>query len=129
MRRILGALMAMTLLLGRSGAVSADHLVGPRTLSERMAAAASERDADLRAVDRVLSTPEAAVAAKALGARIDTVKNAVPTLSDRELRDLAQRASVLRTNPVSGHVDANVNDFLVIFLVVAIVVVVISAAR
>jgi hypothetical protein len=129
MKRILGALTALSLCLGPVGTASADHIVTPRALADRVGANAAQRDDDVRVVERVLSTPRAAAAATALGARIDDVRSAVPSLGDRELRDLAQRASALRVDPVSGHIDADVNDFLIIFLVVAIVVVVIAAVR
>jgi hypothetical protein len=129
MRRIIGALSASALLLSPGWAPCADHLVAPRTLAERMAGAAIQRQEDTRAVDRVLARTEAAAAARALGTRIEDVRAAVPNLSDQELRNLAERASALQADPVSGHIDANEHDLLVIFLVVAIVVLVVAAVR
>jgi hypothetical protein len=129
MRRILASLTAITFVLGSAGMAPAEHLVGTRVLGERLAVAEAQRNLDVRTVRHVLSSPRAAQVAVALGTRIDAVSDGVPSLSDRELRDLAQRASVLGTDPVSGHIDADVNDFLVIFLVVAIVVVVIAAVK
>jgi hypothetical protein len=115
------------LLAGPTAAYCGDHLVAPATLGERLDGAAGQRKRDIVAVERALSTPRAASAAAAVGMRVERVRAAVPALSDAELRDLAARAEALGGDPVAGYREAWVDDFLVIFLVVAIVALVISA--
>jgi hypothetical protein len=120
-------LAAFILLAGPVGAPGADHLVAPATVGERLSGAAGQRERDVIVVDRALSTPRAASAAAAIGVHVESVRAAVPSLSDAELRDLAARAQALSGDPVAGYQEAWVNDFLIVFLVVAIVVLVISA--
>lgn len=119
-------LAAFILLAGPVGAPGADHLVAPATVGERLSGAAGQRERDVIVVDRALSTPRAASAAAAIGVHVESVRAAVPALSDAELRDLAARAEALGSDPAAG-LEAWVNDFLVVFLVVAIVLLVISA--
>jgi hypothetical protein len=118
---------ACMLLAGPAGARCDDHLVAPATVGQRLSGAAERRQHDVLVVESALSTPRAASAAAAIGVHVESVRAAVPSLSDGELRDLAARAEALSGDPVAGYHEAWVNDFLIIFLVVAIVILVISA--
>jgi hypothetical protein len=121
------AILALWLCPGPAPA--AEHLVASTAIAEQFDAAAAARQRAVRTVQRVLSTRQAASAAKALGVGVEELRDAVPKLSDRELNELAVRAARLDADPVSGHLDADANDFLVVFLLVAIVAVVLAAAR
>jgi hypothetical protein len=105
---------------------AAQHLVPREAVARAVAAADSERSADLAAVDRALSTPAAQAAAARVGVDVVRLRQAVPTLENGELRDLALRAQALEQNPVAGVTD-DVNQLLVIFLIVAIVILVLKA--
>lgn len=98
---------------------------------ERLAQAAAQRQQDVVAVERVLSSPAAARVASTLGVRLEPLRAGVPALGDREIRDLAARAARLRGDPVAGfhNSDPSVDDLLKIFLIVAIVVILIEAAK
>jgi hypothetical protein len=126
MRRLAAFLAVFMLLAGPVAALCGDHLVAPAAVEERLNGAAGQRAHDVAAVERVLSSPRAVSAAAAIGVRVEGVRAAVPLLSDAELRDLAARAQALGGDPVAG-TEAWVNEFLVVFLVVAIVILVISA--
>jgi hypothetical protein len=104
-----------------------EHLVTKAATEARLSQAATQRVQDTRLLQDVLSTPQAAAAAGKLGVSIDRTRAAVPMLSDPELRDLASRASALGADPVSGHYEAY-NDFMMIFLLVALVAAVIIIA-
>jgi hypothetical protein len=54
------------------------------------------------------------------------VSRALATLSDAELRDLAVRARALEQDPAAG-LSSDVNQLLIIFLIVAIVILVLQA--
>jgi len=127
MRKIVAA-VAMTLALGAADRARAgDHLVTSAAARARLAEAEAARQGDLAVVDRALSSPEAAAAARALGADLDGVRRAAPLLTDAELRDLATRSASLQADPAAG---VTVNDLrwaLYIFLIVAIVILVIKA--
>jgi hypothetical protein len=122
--------IATCALFGASGwAFCDDHVVSPAAAQARLSKAAAERDRDVQVIEHALSTPEAASAAAALGTTLERVQTAVPTLSGPELHELASRATLLGIDPVAGDYEFPVHDFLVIFLVVAIVVLVIGAVN
>jgi hypothetical protein len=54
------------------------------------------------------------------------VGRGLAALSDTELRDLAARAQALEQDPVAG-LSSDVNQLLIIFLIVAIVILVLQA--
>ena len=115
-------------LLGASGRVLCDdHLVTRATAEARLSQAATQQEQDVRAVEHVLSRPEAAAMAAALGTTVGRVQTAVPTLSPAELHNLAARATLLTHDPVAGEEGFPVHDFLIVFLIVAIVVLVLGA--
>lgn len=125
MRRILAICMALTTLpLG--AAAAEDHVVPPQAVEARLAEAAGARARDLADVDHVLSSPEAASVAGAAGADVGRLKAAAATLTDEELRDLALRARALETDPTAG-LSRDVDQLLVIFLIVGIVILLIKA--
>jgi hypothetical protein len=104
-----------------------EHLVDAGAAYAAVARAAAERNADVATIQQGLSTPGAARAARGMGVPLDRVRAAVPTLSDAELRELAERAAAVPGDPVAGKVDPWVNDVLVVVLIVGIVVLVLSA--
>lgn len=118
--------VAMTLVAGER-AFAGEHLVTTDAARARLAEAASARQSDLAVVDGVLSSPEAASAARTVGADLDAVRRAAPLLSDAELRDLAARAAALQADPAAGVSDHDLRWLLYIFLIVAIVILVIQA--
>ena len=125
MRKGLSVLGAAVLLCG-GGAFADDHLVSRDAAASQLRAAAVTRRADLGAVEKALSTPEARRASAALGVDIRQVKGAAGALTDSELRDLAVRASALDADPAAG-LSHDVDQLLVVFLIVAIVILVIKA--
>ena len=118
--------VAMTLVAG-GRAFAGEHLVTTDAALARLAEAEAARQGNLALVDRALSSPEAASAARAVGADLDDVRRAVPTLTDAELRDVAARAAALQADPVAGVSDNDLRWALYIFLIVAIVILVIKA--
>lgn len=103
-----------------------DHLVSRESVEARLAESAVERERDLQAVDRMLSSPQAVSAAAALRFDLSRVREVVPNLSDTELRDLAARSAALHTDPTAG-LSGDVNELLVIALIVLIVLLVLKA--
>jgi hypothetical protein len=127
MRKSLAVLAVLAALLAGDRAFAGDHLVTSAAAEARLAEAEAARQGDLALLDDVLSSPEAAAAAKAVGADLDAVRRATPTLSDAELRDLAARAAALQTDPVAGVSDHDLRWLLYVFLLVAIVILVLKA--
>ena len=128
MRKTLAAaVVAMVALVAADCAFAQEHLVTTTDAQARLGEAEAGRQHDLALLDGVLSTPEASAAAKAVGADLDGLRRAAPTLSDSELRDLAARASALQADPVAGVSDHDLRWLLYVFLLVAIVILVIKA--
>jgi hypothetical protein len=116
---------AMALLF--AGTASArEHVVAPRAADERLLVAAAGRQADLRALDAFLASPQAARATEHLGLDARRLRAGIAGLSDAELQDLAARAQALRADPTPG-LSGDVNQLLIIFLIVAIVILVLRA--
>ncbi len=126
MRKTLAILTATAALMAAPNLFAEDHLVTPQVMQQRLAEAAVERQADLAAVDQALASPLAQAAAAQVGADLGGLRQAVPSLSDEELRDLATRASLLNTDPVAG-LDRDIRLLLMIFLLLAIVILVLQA--
>jgi len=127
MRKSVAVLVVLAALLAAGSAFADDHLVTTQAAQARLAEAEASRQHDLAVIDGVLSTPEAAAAARAVGADLEGLREATPTLSDAELRDLARRSSALQGDPVAGVSDNDIRWLLYIFLIVAIVILVIKA--
>jgi hypothetical protein len=127
MRKSLAGLALMTALLGGDRALAQDHVVTPQAAWERLTEAEAARQRDLARIDGLLSSPEAAAAARAVGADMGAVRRAALLLSDEDLRDLVARAAALSADPAAGISDNDVRWMLYIFLIVAIVILVLQA--
>ena len=118
--------LVASLLAGPVGA--ADHLVTRADVAGRLQAARQARAEDLAAVQELLATPAASVAAARVGADAGLVRASVASLNAAELRDLAQRARALRSDPAAA-LDKDIHDLLVLFLIIAIVILVLQAVN
>jgi hypothetical protein len=107
-------------------AMADDHVVSPAAAAQRLQEASAAREQGLATLDRALANPEVARAAATVGADTAALRAALPTLSDAEIADLAQRAASLDTDPVAG-LDSDIRTLLIIFLIVAIVILVLQA--
>ena len=124
--RMQRSVLVMSLLLFAGMGAAQEHLVTPRAADARLQEATARRQADLRALDAVLTSPDAARASAALGQDAERLRRGVAALSDAELRELAARAQALRTDPAAG-LSGDVNQLLIIFLIIAIVILVLQA--
>ena len=106
--------------------VGAEHLLDRATLDKVLSDRAEQRRTDLAKLDAFLSTSAAERAVESMSADPLRVRTGLSSLSDGELQDLAQRAAALEVDPGAG-LSSDVNTLLVIFLIVAIVVLVLSA--
>jgi hypothetical protein len=121
-------LLILILVIGLHGTLSlgAAELVSQQEMRSALRAAASQRSTDIETIDAVLVSPAVREEAKRLGANVNDLRTALPTLNDAELRDLAARAEALKSDPTAG-LSSDANDLLVIFLIVAIVILVLKA--
>jgi hypothetical protein len=117
---------ALCCVTGAAGAQ--DHLVTSQTAQARLVEAAAVRAGDQATLGRILASSDARQAASWLGVEIRDVRAAVASLSDSEVRELAERARSLRVDPAAG-LSSDVDHLLVIFLIVAIVILVLQAVH
>jgi len=128
MTKLCAVLAIGGMLIGSPIARADDHLVSRSTVDTRLAEAAAERAQNLASLDETLASPRAARVAAKAGIDMGEVRRALPLLSDADLRDLSQRAAALNSDPVAGYHEETY--FLVtILLIVAIVLVILQAAR
>lgn len=121
------SLLLLTLLVGVALPCRAtEHLVSTDLAQQRLVQQAQRRAADRDRVQELLSSPAAAETAARLHVDLARVQAGAATLSDGELRDLAQRAQALDGDPAAG-LDSDIRQLLVIFLIVAIVILVLQA--
>ena len=126
-KSLAAAVMALVALVAADRATAQEQRGTAEAAQARRAEAEAGRQHDLAVLDGVLSTPEAAAAARAVGASLDEARSAASTLSDSELRDLARRAADLQGDPVAGVSDHDLRWLLYVFLLVAIVILVLKA--
>jgi hypothetical protein len=105
---------------------SQEHLAPSSLVAERLEGAARERDGRKQHLAALLASPSGARAADMLGTTVPVVTEGLSQLSDAQLADLSARAARLQGDPVAG-LSHEANEFLVIFLIVAIVILVIKA--
>jgi hypothetical protein len=103
-----------------------DHLLGDGVVKARVEQARSERDRDAAIVRDFLESPDATRVAGRLGVDMGRVRSGVSQLSEKELRDLAERATRLRGDPAAG-LSHDTNEILIIILIVGIVLLVLKA--
>jgi hypothetical protein len=79
-----------------------DHLVSRHLVDVRLTEARQERTANAAAVQSLLSEPAVRRAASLTRLGPDTITARLSSLSDQELRDLADRAAWLHSDPQAG---------------------------
>ena len=107
-------------------AAAGEHMVTPDAVQSRLSEAAAQRAQNVATVQEVLSTPIAVEAAAILGADLSRVRAGEGQLSDRELSDLASRASALQGDPVAGALNSNQRMLVTIALVLIVIILVLA---
>ncbi len=79
------------------------HAVDQSQVARRLLESARTREERVSLFQAALGTQEAREKARSLGADPDRLRAAVPHLSDRELADLATRASLVKQDVAAGH--------------------------
>jgi hypothetical protein len=120
MKRTVAIVLALCVLLTGLPARADDHLVSRSTVQTRLSQVAAQRQVDLTVVRSVLVSPEAITAASRVGLDAHALFERVATLSDEELRDVAERAALLNVDPVAGGARKTVIIVVVILVVLGL---------
>jgi hypothetical protein len=102
MKRAIAGLMVVSLLRYATPATCADHLVSQPLMEGRLAEATHQRTESIETLRCFLSGSTARRAAATVHLNPDSVAARLSALSDQELRDLADRATRLETDPAAG---------------------------
>lgn len=130
MRKPCAILALAVLLFGAPLARADDHLVARGAAGERLADAASERAHNLASVEQSLGSVRMNQTAAQAGVDIGQVRQALPLMSDSDLRDLSRRAAALQSDPVAGDdVHDDLRMLVFISLIGAMAIVLINAAE
>jgi len=99
MKRLIAAATLLSLVASAATATADDHLVSLQLVRERLTATNQRRSETLRLI---LSNPTVKQAAAVAHVDPDALAARLSNLTDMELRDLADRAARLETDPVAG---------------------------
>ena len=103
------------------------HVVSPSDLQKQITATTRDRQHNLTSVRGFLSTSTAEKAMKSASIDPKKVQNAVSSLSDDELANLAQRADKAQADFAAGSLSNR--DLIWIILAIAVLVLIIVAVR
>jgi hypothetical protein len=104
-----------------------DHVVSPARLQQEAAAATAAREQNVRTVTEFLSSPAAVKAFESSPIKLMKVKDAVASLSDEEVAQLAARAEKAQSDFAAGTLSNS--DLIIVTLGVVILIAIIVAAR
>ncbi len=106
-------------------AQAAPHLVNPSQMTARLVEQAQSRQEKIELFQRALAAPEVQKQAQSMGLSADKLSRTIPHLSDKELADLATRATRV-SDVAAGHHHHNGDGGLIILgvalLIAAIVI-------
>ncbi len=119
---VLVPLLAFPAGLSAQTASQDDHIVSTQALDRQVQLSSAERAEDIATVTAFLSTP---IAEKTMhDARVDPVqvRTAIPTLSDRELKDLAARSADAQQKFAAGGLTSLALTLIILGVIIIIVV-------
>jgi hypothetical protein len=107
--------------------VAQAHVVSPADLQNAMVVATQARQRDVETIRQFLSAPAAEKALKSAHVDPTQVKQAVSSLSDQELTQLASRAQKAQADFAAGSLSER--DLLIILIGIAVIILIIVAVR
>ena len=125
--RGLTAYFLLALFTVPSGLMAQTHVISPQALQSEAAAATQSRESHLQTMNQFLSSPTAEKAMQSAHVDAVKVKNAVSTLSDEELAQMAARAEKAKTDFAAG--DLGQRDLVLIILGMVALILIIVAVR
>ncbi|HWF91808.1 MAG TPA: PA2779 family protein [Terriglobales bacterium] len=103
-----------------------NHVVSQSDLQQQLVTASQLRAQNIQKVEQFLSTDAAAQAMQSAHVNAQQVKNAVPSLSDQELAQLASRANTAQSAFAAGSLGTRDIAIVVLGIVVIILIIVVS---
>jgi hypothetical protein len=125
--RVVTACLLATIFAVPPSLLAQAHLVSPSDLQKELVTATQLRQHNLETVRQFVSSDMAKKALKSAHMDPEQVKNAVSTLSDQELAQLAARADKAQADFVAGNMSDR--DLIIIILAIAALILIIVAVR
>ena len=107
--------------------VAQTHIVSPEELQKAAVKATQARQQNIQTIQQFFSSPHAEQALKSAHMDPQQVKQAVSSLSDQDLAQLASRASRAQADLVAGHMSDR--DLIIILIAIAALILIIVAVR
>jgi hypothetical protein len=102
-----------------------DHIVSSQALQQQVENSSADRQKHIDAINDLLATPQAEQAMRDSHIDAKQVHDAVPTLSDNELADLAARANHAQQDFAAGLLGVGLFTLIILVIIVIIVVAVV----
>ncbi len=99
-----------------------DHVVSTQGLQQQLQSSSADRQKNIDSINNLLSTPQAQSVMHDRHIDAQQVRNAIPTLSDKELSDLGARASHAQQDFSAGHIGPSLFTLIIIVVIVIIIV-------
>ena len=125
--RVITACLLATIFAVPPSVLAQAHVVSPSDLQKELVTATQLRQHNLETVKQFVSSDMAKKALKSAHMDPEQVKNAVSTLSDQELAQLAARADKAQADFVAGNMSDR--DLIIIILAIAALILIIVAVR
>ena len=125
--RVVTACLLATVFAVPPSLLAQAHLVSPSDLQKELVIATQLRQHNLETVKQFVSSDMAKKALKSAHMDPEQVKNAVSTLSDQELAQLAARADKAQADFVAGNMSDR--DLIIIILAIAALILIVVAVR
>jgi hypothetical protein len=125
--RVITACLLATIFAVPPSLLAQAHVVSPSDLQKELVTATQLRQHNLETVKQFVSSDMAKKALKSAHMDPEQVKNAVSTLSDQELAQLAARADKAQADFVAGNMSDR--DLIIIILAIAALILIIVAVR
>lgn len=103
-------------------AASQDHVVSPQGMQRQLQNSSADRQKNIDSINNLLSTSQAEKVMRDRHIDAQQVRNAIPTLSDKELADLGARSSHAQQDFAAGHIGPSLFTLIIILIIVIIIV-------
>jgi hypothetical protein len=107
--------------------IAQTHVVSPADLQKAAVAASQARQRNIETIRQFLSTPAAEKAMQSLHSNPEQVKQAVSSLSNEELANLASRANKAQADFAAGNLSDR--DLIIIAILILALILIIIAVR
>lgn len=108
-----------------SAVVDQDHIVSSQALQQQVESNSAERQRNIDTLENMLTLPEAQKAMRDAKVNPEQVKQAIPTLSDKELADLGARTRKAQQQFAAGFIGTGLFTIIILLVILIIVVIVV----